>query len=470
MKFMGPLAIGVIVMFLGVAKAKYIGDPRCPYPMVPEHLELNIYNESIYQHMRELNRITLRAPQGHRLAGSVGANETIKYIWNQLIGAGYQLMRLPYSFKIQVAGGAEFSVGNEVIDATQIMWSPDANYTNVVIVPIKNSGCSEEDYPRTVSGKVVLVSSEGCLISAKSRVAKEAGAIALVVYESTELMPSLGGEKSTFIPSIKIPLYKGLELANATNVELRGNITSWKELETVYSANIIATWECFTDKKEERTLMLGAHSDSVRGSPGMNDDGSGVAALLEIALQLSKHMTVGRVRFAFWTAEESGQLGARAWIDSSASKELDKIQLYLDTSMIASPNGFIQLWGGINPLTGLSGPEGSDAARDAFGEWFKINRIPYRHANFSGRSSYQPFLEAGVPCAGIFTGANGLKTAWEVENSGGAVNEPYDPNYHSAADTLQNINSTLLYRNTVAMSHIVAAYARNPDYGNSPHH
>ena len=69
--------------------------------------------------------------------------------------------------------------------------------------------------------------------------------------------------------------------------------------------------------------MAGAHLDSVPEGPGINDNGSGVAAVLETALQLGSSPQVhNAVRFGFWGAEELGLVGSAStlsrWTSTSS--------------------------------------------------------------------------------------------------------------------------------------------------------
>ena len=58
-------------------------------------------------------------------------------------------------------------------------------------------------------------------------------------------------------------------------------------------------------------IVVGAHLDSVPEGPGINDNGSGSAAVLEAALVLANtfQRTPANVQFAFWGAEERGLVG-----------------------------------------------------------------------------------------------------------------------------------------------------------------
>ena len=59
-------------------------------------------------------------------------------------------------------------------------------------------------------------------------------------------------------------------------------------------------------------VMAGAHLDSVPAGPGINDNGSGSASLLEIAQNMSKNKPQNTVRLAWWGAEEAGLIGSRS--------------------------------------------------------------------------------------------------------------------------------------------------------------
>lgn len=56
--------------------------------------------------------------------------------------------------------------------------------------------------------------------------------------------------------------------------------------------------------RAQEILVVGAHYDSVRGSPGANDNGSGVAALLELARQFASRQSARSVRFVAFVNEE----------------------------------------------------------------------------------------------------------------------------------------------------------------------
>ena len=94
-------------------------------------------------------------------------------------------------------------------------------------------------------------------------------------------------------------------------------------------------------------VMIGAHLDSVEDGPGIVDNGSGVATLLEIATQLRADPSVqNTVRFAFFGDEENGAEGSTAYVEGLSAADRKKIKLYLNVDMVASRNGGYFVQGG----------------------------------------------------------------------------------------------------------------------------
>jgi aminopeptidase S len=88
-----------------------------------------------------------------------------------------------------------------------------------------------------------------------------------------------------------------------------------------------------------RVVMIGAHLDSVPDGPGIVDNGSGVASLLEIATRLGPDPSVqNSVQFAFFGNEEAGVRGSTGYVDGLSDDDRQKIQMYLNVDMVASPN------------------------------------------------------------------------------------------------------------------------------------
>lgn len=137
--------------------------------------------------------------------------------------------------------------------------------------------------------------------------------------------------------------------------------------------------------------MVGTHTDSADSSAGINDNGSGIAALLEVATQLTKFRTESQVKFAFWTASEPCLLGSRHWFDIQYPEELNKIRLYLDVNMIGSPNGALKVYDGNGTYFKNPGPAGSDLAEAVLQVGFNNQGLIIERTEMSNRSDYAPF-------------------------------------------------------------------------------
>ena len=186
--------------------------------------------------------------------------------------------------------------------------------------------------------------------------------------------------------------------------------------------------------------MAGAHLDSVQDGAGINDNGSGSAALLEVAIQLTKQKPTNTVRFAWWGAEESGLLGSEHYVANLTPEEREAIALYLNFDMIGSPNFMFGVYDGDNSSgTAPPGfiPPGSAEIEDVFESFFADRGLAFNDTEFSGRSDYGPFIAVGIPAGGLFTGAEGVKTAAQAEAYGGVAGAAYDPCYHQFCDNLR---------------------------------
>jgi Zn-dependent M28 family amino/carboxypeptidase len=209
--------------------------------------------------------------------------------------------------------------------------------------------------------------------------------------------------------------------------------------------------------------MAGAHLDSVPAGPGINDNGSGSAALLELAQNLSKLKPENTIRLAWWGAEEAGLLGSAAYVNGLSTAEKERIALYLNFDMIGSPNYIFMVYdgdqSGFPAPQGVPIPAGSVQIEDLFESYFTSVGEPYDDAQFSGRSDYQAFILADIPAGGLFTGAEVLKSDLQQTIWGGIAGEAFDQCYHAACDTIENIDMKALEINSDAIALSVLAYS-----------
>jgi Zn-dependent M28 family amino/carboxypeptidase len=213
--------------------------------------------------------------------------------------------------------------------------------------------------------------------------------------------------------------------------------------------------------RTDNVVMLGSHLDSVPAGPGINDNGSGSAALLEVALQFAKTKPANQVRFAWWGAEEFNLIGSTFYVDQLTPEQQAAITLYLNFDMIASPNFFRGIYDGddSDAVGAPAGPPGSDKIEKAFEAFYTGRGLVFEGTDFSGRSDYGPFIAVGIPAGGLFTGAEGLKTAAQVVRYGGTAGIQFDPCYHEACDTFANLNHGVLDATADAVANVMVRYA-----------
>jgi Zn-dependent M28 family amino/carboxypeptidase len=288
--------------------------------------------------------------------------------------------------------------------------------------------------------------------------AEAAGAVGVLIFNQGDTPArmglfggSVGSQNQLAIPALFTTYAIGVELADAAALE---PVT----IEMSVDAGVVST-ETFNVLAEtatgdpEHVVMLGAHLDSVPAGPGVNDNGSGTATVLEVAKQFAACSPNNKVRFAWWGAEEWGLHGSTQWVEALSDDELAKLAMYLNFDMLASPN-FVRF-----VHSGSGGPEGSTLLHAAFLEWFDAQGLSTSGAGFAGNSDYHAFVQAGVPAGGLATGAGGSKSQAQARTFGGTAGEAFDSCYHQACDDQQNFSFEVLGQNGQATAYVLQKWA-----------
>ncbi|MFF0719644.1 M28 family metallopeptidase [Micromonospora sp. NPDC003816] len=225
--------------------------------------------------------------------------------------------------------------------------------------------------------------------------------------------------------------------------------------------NLIADWP---GGDPNAVVMTGAHLDSTTAGPGINDNGSGSAAILEVALAVARtgFAPDRHLRFAWWGAEELGLRGSQYYVNNLPTAERSRIKQYLNFDMVGSPNAGYFVYDGDNSdgVGSGPGPAGSAQIEQTIQAYFTSIGVPTRGTDFDGRSDYGPFISVGIPAGGTFTGAEGTKSSAQASLWGGTAGQAFDPCYHRSCDTLANINDTALDRNADAIAYTVWTLAQ----------
>ncbi|WP_328720695.1 M28 family peptidase [Streptomyces sp. NBC_00247] len=426
-----------------------------------------------YRHLRRFQEAA-DAAGGNRAAGSAGHDASAAYVLQRLRRAGYEARYESFPFTYAETLAEKLAVVTpeprdaEVEAMTYTASTEEGGLTaDLVRVPVDGTtGCEAADYAETgVTGRIALIARGGCSFLQKQTAAAGAGAAAALISNNLDgkLTGTLGDPAAVRIPTGGVSRTEGDALAAALD---EGSVTVTLELrerqEKRTTRNVVAQ---APGGDPAHTVMLGAHLDSVSEGPGINDNGSGSAGLLEVALRLAAtHRTpANAVRFAWWSAEENGLVGSDAYVATLTAAQRQQIALYLNFDMIASPNGVQFVFDGDDSEASGSGPgpAGSAQLERGITEFLDRRKTPYESSDFTGRSDYGPFIEAGIPAGGTDTGAEGIKSATQAGTFGGKEGVAYDPCYHAACDTLDNIDRAAFETNIDVIANAVGTWSQD---------
>jgi aminopeptidase Y len=414
-------------------------------------------------HQAELQSIA-NENGGIRTSGAPGYDRSVDYVEAALLAAGYAVSVQPFqvqsfislspSILEQVSPPPAGPIANNIL-----AYSGSGDVTAAVSTVNDIRGCSAADFAGFPAGNIALISRGACTFAIKATNAYNAGASGVVIYNNSAgvLNGTLGNTFTLGIGVTSVTQVVGQQLAATAGLVMRLKTDTFRGLATTY--NVLAE-SVLGDPNN--VVMVGAHLDSVDEGPGINDNGSGVAAILETARQMALVEPRNKLRFAFWGAEESGLVGSNFYVNSLPAEERAKITLYLNFDMIGSPNyGFFIYDGDDSDAVGAGpGPAGSTAIEKVFEKFYlELAGVPFKGTDFSGRSDYGPFIAQGIPSGGLFTGAEGIKTAAEAALWGGAAGLAYDPCYHQACDTYANNSDLALDVNSDAVAYATLKYA-----------
>jgi Zn-dependent M28 family amino/carboxypeptidase len=420
----------------------------------------------INRHLIALQRLA-DANGGTRAASTEGHRQSAEYIAGKLTAAGYAVSRQEFPFTYAETIEQKLTAAGADVPIIVMSYSPSTPAGGITaplaVIPVDATpGCEAADFG-DVTGKIALISRGSCSFALKQQVAAAAGAIGAIIYNNTDgdLNGTLGDPASAKIPTGGISRADGAALAAQNGAPVTLDLRSL--LEERKSYNVIA--ETKTGRKDN-VVMLGSHLDSVTEGPGINDNGSGSATLLESALQLGGSPKVNNaVRFGFWSAEEYGLVGSTYYVNSLPFEQQLDISLYLNFDMLASPNAAYFAYDGDDSdgVGSGAGPYGSAQIEKTFTDYFSSRSIPSEGTDFSGRSDYGRFIAAGIPAGGLFTGAEGIKTADQAAKWGGQAGVAYDACYHQACDNLGNVDRVALDRNADAVAWALGIYATSTE-------
>ncbi|KCV71845.1 hypothetical protein H696_01262 [Fonticula alba] len=443
--------------------------------------------EGIMKHLQTFQRIAMRPQNKGSRSIYNGYDDSLDYVAEQLrsvSGGGYSVVYQPMVAHVSeypepptlsVTYPHQFDLAlND--DFVGFNFGGSGNLEDVPVALVLG-GCNASDFEDFVPGSVALINRHVHVAAGdqiptcpyRDRVghATAAGATAVLMYNPLDLLPTLGGAPAgTTIPSLGLNSASGAYLVEllAAGVTPRINLSAHCRAIDVGTNNAIAELDpSRTGAMTNRTIIVGAHADGVPNGPGINDNASGTAVVLEIARQFARlhRRTVNHVKFAFWSAEEWGLLGSKHYVDSLTTDERADIALNLNFDMLGSAN-FIR-----GVYDGRNGPDavrtGSGKIQGLFEQWFESQGLASEPTPFNGRSDYGPFIDIGIPAGGLAAGAEEIKTVDQARKFGGVAFASLDTCYHRACDDIDNISRQAIGDLGRAAAYVIETLANMPD-------
>jgi len=448
------------------------GAPAPPTPRTPDSgaVASAITEDGIRARLEALAAAAEGSDQ-YRAVGSAGYDRAAALVERELTAAGWTVTADAYDAAVFVdEGGSSLEVGGRIFgidDIRPLIFAPPGDVEGP-IVPIHwdpaatdrtGRGCAVTHYGDLPASAIVVVPSGDCLRREQVIAARQAGAAAFVaVYPEAPpgvvYRPTLIEPRFMDIPAAAVSGEVAEALVAAAGSGGTAHLVTRVRTEQAPTRSIVAE---LPGTEPGAVIMLGAHLDSVIDGPGINDDGSGVAALLEIARALGGTRARATIRLAFWSGEEVGLHGSVRYASALSTEDARAIRVYVNVDMIASPNGFA----GVYDEPGA--PAGSSAARVLLTSAVERAGGAAVGVDLGGGSDHYGFARAGVATAGVFAGASEPVSPEQAAASGAVAGRPADACYHQGCDDVANANLHLARVLAAGLADFTVRVANNPE-------
>jgi Zn-dependent M28 family amino/carboxypeptidase len=448
------------------------GEPAPPTPRPPDaRIVAAAITEAGLRGRLEALAAATAGSDRYRAVGTEGYDAAADLVERELRAAGWSVSQDAYGGAAFFdEGGSFLAVGGRtfrVADVRPLIFAPAGDVEGPV-VPIDwaldapagtAKGCAVTHYGTLPPNAIVIIRQGPCLLRDQVIAAQKAGAAAFVaVYPQMPpgvvYRPTLIESRLMEIPALVVSREAADALLAAAADRATAHLVTHARTTAAPTRSIMAE---LPGSDLGAVIMLGAHLDSVIDGPGINDDGSGVAALLEIARALAGTRPRATIRLAFWSGEEMGLHGSYRYASTLTADQRQAILVYLNVDMIASPNGFA----GVYEESGA--PAGSTVAHDLLVAAVERAGGTPVGIDLGGGSDHYGFAEAGVPTAGVFSGAGEPVAAEQAAASGAAAGQPADACYHQPCDDLANADLPLARLLAASLADVVVRVANNPE-------
>ncbi len=461
-------AFAAVMAIAVVALASCSSRESAPAADPPHDVAGKVTADGMYTHLRKLQEIA-DANRGSRAEGTPGYDASVDYVVQVLKDKGFDVQTPEFERLDRTEGGnPTLTVAGRsfhVDQASLLVTTPPGGLNAITLRPQKAPGCAAADYGSvSVKGAIAVVDDTGCSVGDKQNAAVGKGAVGLLVVSAPGTSGSPAGLFTPgYYQQLTVPVGVIENDADAalrrTKAQVRLVLDSKPVM--VKSRNIVAQTKTGDTKN---VVLAGAHLDSSARSPGINDNGSGVAALLETASALgAEPRLTNAVRFVFWGSESEGPT---KYVRGLA-RDLDDVAMYLSVNMIGSPNAGYFTYDGDqsgqpNPeIPVQSVPAGSAGVERTLAGYLNLAGVRPADMPLSSTTDYGPFLATGIPVGGLTAGSSQRKTEVQARLWGGRAGTAFDPNYHTARDNIDNIDRQALSVMGQAVAFAIGTYAQS---------
>lgn len=459
---------GLVSVLLAAGLAGSPADPARAAPgtaptdaqVLADRLAASVTGADVHRHLAALQLIA-DASGGNRAWDRIGFTRSADYVSSLLTAAGYHVVKqtVPYTnFEISTE---QLTVTGAAVEKPPVLMTRFAPSTPTdgidapVVSPLPGrTGCDAVDYDGLpVAGAVVVLARADCGYSHQQQVAAGLGARAVLLYYARPSPENIyrffAFNPADFtIPVASVSQLDGEEMIRASRLgPVRVHLTLVGRSVPRTTVNLLAET---AGGDPDNVVLLGAHLDSVPEGPGINDNGTTAATVLQVALALAgrQHAVRNKVRFAWWGAEEMIDVGSGHYVSTLSATERQRIAAVLNGELIASPNYGRFVW---DPGTG-----GSHVIADLFGGYFDDRGLPYQRTSpGSVGSDHLVFQDVGIPVGGIDGGNLGVKTPAQQALFGGEAGQLFDHCYHQTCDTVAGVNRAALDTNAPALAWVL---------------
>ena len=437
-------------------------EPEPPRPEAFSDPQLSA--EALRPHLEALQAIA-EANDGHRSVGSPGYAASVDYVVSVAEGLGLTPTREDVPYRSWRA------TGPSTLTTDTEGWSSDAGelaaFVNApggsvtgTIAPVdvtippsstansSTSGCESEDFSAFPKGSIALIQRGTCTFTQKAQLAEAAGAIGVLIFNEGQpgrtdvVAGTMDPESDLSIPVLGLSYDLGADLTKTLTPVTLDHAAEQLDITT---QNVLVT----LDGQRSDRVLLGAHLDSVPAGPGLNDNGTGVAVMLQVMTMLANQPERAmEVTLGFWGAEEVGLVGSLHHASQMSDDDILRTIAHINIDMGGSPNPVRFVFDGDESdyaaPPSLNLPEGSAWLESTLLDHFVRRDEPTAPVRFEGRTDYVGFAQVGIPVAGIFTGAEKRMTEDEALTFAGTAGLAYDPCYHQACDALENVDLEML--------------------------